>query len=336
MVTAGFPATVAPLGTALTEDQLALLWKMADEPILCFDGDKAGQRAAFRAVDLAMPRLKPGKSLRFALLPEGQDPDDLARSGGREAIAEVLGGARPLADMLWTRETEGDSFDTPERRAALEARINEVVRSIGDESVRKYYAQDFQARLRAVAGAAARPGRGERPRRHGRQRRALRGKAGPEFPRFRPRPGLFRARPAKPARADAADERAAIRQPDRARLPQRAAAARGADPARGGQPSLAAGAARRAVRRARIPQSGRRPAPPRGHGRRDGASDRRSLGWRCARRLRRGGSPGVLDRVEAAITHTSDWPARAGASADDVAQWWDPRCYLASQAAHAK
>ncbi len=147
MVTAGFPATVAPLGTALTEDQLALLWKMADEPVLCFDGDSAGLRAAFRAVDLAMPRLKPGKSLKFALLPQGQDPDDLARSGGREAVADVIGAARPLAAMLWARETEGHSFDTPERRAALEARINEVTAAIGDDAVRKYYRQDFNARI---------------------------------------------------------------------------------------------------------------------------------------------------------------------------------------------
>ena len=147
MVTAGFPATVAPLGTALTEDQLALLWKMADEPVLCFDGDKAGLRAAFRAVELAMPRLKPGKSLKFALLPQGQDPDDLVRSAGREAVAEVIAAARPLAAMLWTRETEGHSFDTPERRAALEARINEVTAGIGDDAVRKYYRQDFSSRL---------------------------------------------------------------------------------------------------------------------------------------------------------------------------------------------
>ena len=147
MVTAGFPATVAPLGTALTEDQLALLWKMADEPVLCFDGDNAGVRAAYRAVELAMPRLKPGKSLKFALLPQGQDPDDLLRSGGREAIADVIGAARPLAAMLWARETEGHSFDTPERRAALEARINEVTTGIADDSVRKYYRQDFSARL---------------------------------------------------------------------------------------------------------------------------------------------------------------------------------------------
>ena len=147
MVNAGYPATVAPLGTALTEDQLGLLWKMADEPILCFDGDSAGLRAAYRAVDLAMPRLKPGKSLKFALLPQGQDPDDLARSGGREAIADVIGAARPLAGMLWARETEGHAFDTPERRAALEARVNEVTATIADEAVRRYYRQDFNARL---------------------------------------------------------------------------------------------------------------------------------------------------------------------------------------------
>jgi DNA primase len=147
MVSAGFPATVAPLGTALTEDQLGLLWKMADEPLLCFDGDNAGVRAAYRAVDIALPRLLPGKSLKFALLPQGQDPDDLFRSGGREAIAEVIAAARPLAAMLWARETEGHQFDTPERRAALEARLNELTAGIGDDAVRKYYRQDFNARL---------------------------------------------------------------------------------------------------------------------------------------------------------------------------------------------
>jgi len=119
MVTAGYAATVAPLGTALTEEQLALLWRMADEPILCFDGDAAGHRAAYRAIDLALPQLKPGKSLSFAALPQGHDPDDLVRSGGPGAIADVLAGARPLADVLWTRETESGRFDTPERRAGL-------------------------------------------------------------------------------------------------------------------------------------------------------------------------------------------------------------------------
>jgi DNA primase len=147
MVGAGFAASVAPLGTALTENQLALLWKMADEPILCFDGDKAGQKAAWRAADLALPLLAPGKSLRFALLPEGQDPDDLARSGGRAAIEEVIGAARGLADVIWSREIEGGSFATPERRAALEARINELSNGIRDEVVRRYYRQDFSKRL---------------------------------------------------------------------------------------------------------------------------------------------------------------------------------------------
>jgi len=147
MVTVGFPGTVAPLGTALTEQQLAHLWRMADEPILCFDGDKAGQRAAYRAVDLALPQLKPGKSLRIALLPQGQDPDDLARSGGRAAIEDVIAAARPLADMIWARELEGGSFTTPERRAALEARIGELTSSIRDEVVRRYYRQDLGTRL---------------------------------------------------------------------------------------------------------------------------------------------------------------------------------------------
>lgn len=164
MTGAGFPASVAPLGTALTEHQLALLWKMADEPVLCFDGDGAGQRAAFRAADLALPHLAPGKSLRFALLPEGQDPDDLARAGGRGAIEEVIRLARPLAEMIWTRETAGGSFATPERRAALEARIDALTGGIQNEVVRRYYRQDFAERLqRAFAPmAAAGGGRGYR------------------------------------------------------------------------------------------------------------------------------------------------------------------------------
>src|SRR5271169_7180460 len=161
MVGAGFPASVAPLGTALTENQLTLLWKMADEPILCFDGDKAGQKAAYRAADMALPHLKPGKSLRFALLPEGQDPDDLARSGGRGAVEEVIGAARGLADVIWSREIEGGTFATPERRAALEARIGELSNGIRDEVVRRYYRQDFSERLqRAFAPDAARGGYG--------------------------------------------------------------------------------------------------------------------------------------------------------------------------------
>src|SRR5208283_4318555 len=150
MVVAGYEATVAPLGTALTADQLALMWRMADEPILCFDGDAAGRRAAYRALDLGLPLIKPGKSLKLAALPDGQDPDDLVRSGGREAVEDVLAAARPLAEVLWTRESEAGPFNTPERRAALEARLAEVMATIADETVRRYYRQDFATRLRAL------------------------------------------------------------------------------------------------------------------------------------------------------------------------------------------
>jgi DNA primase len=150
MVTAGFEATVAPLGTTLTTEQLALMWRMADEPILCFDGDDAGRRAAYRAVDLALPLLKPGKSLKFAALPDGQDPDDLARSGGRAAIEDVLSAARPLAHVLWARESEAGPFDTPERRAALEGRLAQITATVADETVRRYYKQDFAGRLRQM------------------------------------------------------------------------------------------------------------------------------------------------------------------------------------------
>ena len=163
MVTAGFEATVAPLGTALTADQLVLLWKMADEPTLCFDGDGAGRRAAYRAVDLALPLIKAGKSLKFASLPEGHDPDDLVRAGGREAISEVIGAARPLAHVLWMRETEAGGFDTPERRAAFEARIAEVTAAIGDDSVRKYYRREFGDRLRQMFDAGDRPQTRQKP-----------------------------------------------------------------------------------------------------------------------------------------------------------------------------
>ncbi|WP_454617048.1 DNA primase [Bradyrhizobium cenepequi] len=194
MVTSGFAGAVAPLGTALTENQLALLWKMADEPILCFDGDRAGQKAAYRAADLALPHLKPGKSLRFALLPEGQDPDDLARSGGRGAIDEVISAARGLADVLWSREIEGGNFATPERRAALEARIGELTNAVRDDVVRRYYRQDFAERLqRNFAPEAARGGYG---------RGAFRAAKGGESPRrFTPRaPGGGRfGPPAGPA-----------------------------------------------------------------------------------------------------------------------------------------
>ena len=165
MTLAGYPETVAPLGSALTEDQLALLWRHADEPILCFDGDGAGQRAAFRALDVALPMLEPGKSLRLAMLPQGQDPDDLMRSGGPSAIETVLSGARPLVEMLWARETEAAVLDTPERRAGLARTLREAVAGIRDETVRRFYRDDIEERLRGLSGGPAREfsgGRGER------------------------------------------------------------------------------------------------------------------------------------------------------------------------------
>jgi DNA primase len=161
MSLSGYPQTVAPLGTALTEDQLGLLWRMADEPVICLDGDKAGRKAASRAIDLALPLLEPGTSLSFALLPDGQDPDDLARSGGRQAIAEVVAAARPLVDMLWQREVEAGPLDTPERRAAFERRLKEPLTQIRDETTRKHYRREMDERLAQLFTSAA-PARQER------------------------------------------------------------------------------------------------------------------------------------------------------------------------------
>lgn len=144
---AGVENAVAPLGTALTENQLQLLWKMAPVPVLCFDGDGAGMRAASRAVDLALPALQPGQSLRIALLPDGKDPDDLVKVEGRAPFDKVISEARALADMVWLRETSGTAFDTPEKRAELEARLKQITQVIGDENVRRHYQQDMRDRL---------------------------------------------------------------------------------------------------------------------------------------------------------------------------------------------
>ncbi|MGD9868744.1 MAG: DNA primase, partial [Hyphomicrobiales bacterium] len=164
----GIANVVAPLGTALTDDQLGLLWRMAEEPVLCFDGDAAGLKAAYRAIDVALPLLGAGRSLRFAFLPEGLDPDDLARREGAAGVRTVLEEARPLADVLWGRETEAGPFDTPERRAALEARLASLLKEIRDERVRRHYGQDFKQRLARLWAAASAPppgraGSGARP-----------------------------------------------------------------------------------------------------------------------------------------------------------------------------
>lgn len=313
MVNAGYPAAVAPLGTALTEDQLGLLWKMADEPILCFDGDKAGQRAAFRAVDMAMPRLKPGKSVRFALLPEGQDPDDLFRSGGREAIAEVLSGARPLADMLWSREVDAASLDTPERRAAFEARVYEVVRSVGDESVRKYYAQDFTARLRTLLAPPAPTGRPERGRYSGPYSGPRRSNVR-DFPRGRDWRGRGNF-PPPPAAPSARLSGSPIVRGFRSALPPREALILMAVVS---HPWLLEHHAEEFAELEFLNGDAdqlRRAVLDAGTG---GPADAEALRAAIAAR----GLGPVLARAEAAITHTSDWPARPGAAEHDVAQWW--------------
>lgn len=149
---AGFDNAVAPLGTALTENQLELLWRMAETPILCFDGDQAGMKAAWRAADLALFGLKPGRTVRFALLPEGKDPDDLVRDEGPAAFAVVLRDAIGLADMVWSRETSTQDFDTPEKRAELEARLRAAVLQIRDENVRRHYGQDMADRMASFFG----------------------------------------------------------------------------------------------------------------------------------------------------------------------------------------
>ncbi len=319
MVTAGYPATVAPLGTALTEEQLGILWKMADEPILCFDGDKAGQRAAYRAADLALPRLRPGKSLRFALLPEGQDPDDLFRSGGREAIADVLAGARPLAEMLWAREVEASSLDTPERRAALEAKIKGLAQGIGDEAVRKYYVQDFETRLRNLLqpstardgagprrsgnawsggfGAGARNGSGSWQRNRGPGGRLPQGREPLAQPstRLSGSPIVRGHRTALPPR-EALILMAVINHPW---LLEHHAEAFSALDFLNPDADL--------LRRAIL----------------DAVTAEAQLEAETVRAAVTGrGLSGVLSRVEGAITHLSDWPARTGASPEDVDPWW--------------
>lgn len=152
LASAGFAESVAPLGTALTEDQVRLLWRMANEPILCFDGDSAGKKAAYRAIDVVLPQLVPGKSVRFAFLPDGLDPDDMIKQEGPEAMEGALGAARGLSDVLFEREWGQGDWSTPERRAQLERQLFDLVGRIGDATVRGYYAQDVRERLSRALG----------------------------------------------------------------------------------------------------------------------------------------------------------------------------------------
>lgn len=207
-VTAGFEGTVAPLGTALTEDHLQVLWRMSDQPILCFDGDSAGQRAAERAADLVLPHLQPGRTVRIAALPEGLDPDDIIRQQGRNAFADVLDRARALLDVLWSIETTGGIVpETPEARAALEARLRARASAIADQSVRRHYMQAFDEKLAAFFAPVWRNRYGGR--RDG--SRSQFGRKGPGTPRLVVSDTLRNSRLLKPGRSvDATPREAAI------------------------------------------------------------------------------------------------------------------------------
>lgn len=143
----GFGHAVAPLGTALTESQIEELWRLAPEPILCFDGDAAGQRAAARAAERALPLLKPGYSLRFALIPAPEDPDSLIKTQGPTAMTQVLERADTLFEVMWRMETAGRLIDTPERRAAIEKSLHERAALIADRAVQQQYERMFRDRL---------------------------------------------------------------------------------------------------------------------------------------------------------------------------------------------
>ena len=147
LASGGFEASVAPLGTAVTDMQLQMLWRITDEPIMALDGDKAGLNAAYRVIDTALPLLEAGKSLRFVLLPEGKDPDDLIRAEGRTAMQALIDTAQPMVQLLWRRETEGRVFDSPERKAALDKTLREKLRGITDPSLRGHYGEEIK-RLR--------------------------------------------------------------------------------------------------------------------------------------------------------------------------------------------
>jgi DNA primase len=214
-VAAGFEGTVAPLGTALTEEHVQLLWRMSDAPILCFDGDGAGQRAAERSAEVVLPLLKPGKTVRIATLPEGLDPDDLIKKHGRDAFSDVIDRALALSEVVWNMETRGLVPETPEARAALEARIRERSNSIGDASVKRHYAQAFDEKLQAFF-APARANRFEGRRNDGGGGRPAYGqskfapKTGRGSPRVVVSPSLLNSRMMKPGLVADATAREAV------------------------------------------------------------------------------------------------------------------------------
>ncbi|MGB2438718.1 MAG: DNA primase, partial [Candidatus Puniceispirillaceae bacterium] len=146
----GVAAAVAPLGTALTPEQIALLWKLHDEPVLCFDGDAAGQRAQRRAIERIIPLLEPGRSARLAVLPEGKDPDDLIAESGPEGFRKLIGTARSLVDSLWDQTQAEFDIRQPEARAQFWQAVRGHVRSIGNNQVRSAYGDEIESRIAAM------------------------------------------------------------------------------------------------------------------------------------------------------------------------------------------
>ena len=146
LTAAGFNAAVAPLGTAITESQLRMMWRLTDEPVIALDGDQAGINAAMRAIDLALPLLTIGKSLRFAVLPQGQDPDDIIKSDGKERMKEIIQNAVPMIDLLWQRALEGQNLDSPDRRAAFDASLKYITKKILEPTIRNHYFAALKAK----------------------------------------------------------------------------------------------------------------------------------------------------------------------------------------------
>ncbi|MEM7223033.1 MAG: DNA primase [Pseudomonadota bacterium] len=149
---AGFPAAVAPLGTAVTAEQVTLLWRLAREPVLCLDGDAAGRKAAARAAETALPLLSPGRSLRFALLPEGEDPDSLVAGAGPTALRRLLDRAIGLADLLWLAASEGKDLRTPERQAGLWRELETKIKAIEDPTLQAAYRESLTQRFEKSFG----------------------------------------------------------------------------------------------------------------------------------------------------------------------------------------
>ena len=147
---AGIPTSIAPLGTAITEEQLELIWRLDPMPTIALDGDAAGQRAALRLCDLALPKIGPGKSLNFITLPSGQDPDDFIKTDGVAAFRALLKSPKPLVEMLWQQAIGDQPLETPEARADFDRRLREALAKIPDQGLREHYKANFAERRRTL------------------------------------------------------------------------------------------------------------------------------------------------------------------------------------------